>query len=154
MYCHAADGEKFLNKINSTISLDLVLMDIEMPVLNGIDTTHKLKLTYPTLKVIMLTVFFDNDENIFNAIRAGADGYLLKEVKPDTLYKGIFETLAVGAAMNPSIAVKTLKLLRNPVDFDLEKDKNEVVLSAREIEVLEQLSQGLNYTKIAENIFL
>jgi DNA-binding NarL/FixJ family response regulator len=102
----------------------------------------------------MLTVFFDNDENIFNAIRAGADGYLLKEVKPDTLYKGIFETLAVGAAMNPSIAVKTLKLLRNPVDFDLEKDKNEVVLSAREIEVLEQLSQGLNYTKIAENIFL
>ncbi|MFT5621163.1 MAG: DNA-binding NarL/FixJ family response regulator, partial [Flavobacteriaceae bacterium] len=148
------DGEKFLNKINSTVSLDLVLMDIEMPVLNGIDTTHKLKLTYPTLKVIMLTVFFDNDENIFNAIRAGADGYLLKEVKPDTLYKGIFETLAVGAAMNPSIAVKTLKLLRNPVDFDLEKDKNEVVLSAREIEVLEQLSQGLNYTKIAENIFL
>ncbi|MFT4969006.1 MAG: DNA-binding NarL/FixJ family response regulator [Chitinophagales bacterium] len=154
MYCHAADGEKFLNKINSTISLDLVLMDIEMPVLNGIDTTHKLKLTYPTIKDIMLTVFFDNDENIFNAIRAGADGYLLKEVKPDTLYKGIFETLAVGAAMNPSIAVKTLKLLRNPVDFDLEKDKNEVVLSAREIEVLEQLSQGLNYTKIAENIFL
>ncbi|MFT6013924.1 MAG: DNA-binding NarL/FixJ family response regulator [Chitinophagales bacterium] len=154
MYCHAADGEKFLNKINSTISLDLVLMDIEIPMLNGIDTTHKLKLTYPTIKDIMLTVFFDNDENIFNAIRAGADGYLLKEVKPDTLYKGIFETLAVGAAMNPSIAVKTLKLLRNPVDFDLEKDKNEVVLSAREIEVLEQLSQGLNYTKIAENIFL
>ncbi|MFT5070555.1 MAG: DNA-binding NarL/FixJ family response regulator, partial [Chitinophagales bacterium] len=134
--------------------LDLVLMDIEIPMLNGIDTTHKLKLTYPTIKDIMLTVFFDNDENIFNAIRAGADGYLLKEVKPDTLYKGIFETLAVGAAMNPSIAVKTLKLLRNPVDFDLEKDKNEVVLSAREIEVLEQLSQGLNYTKIAENIFL
>jgi DNA-binding NarL/FixJ family response regulator len=67
------------------------------------------KQKYPHIKVIMLTVF-DNDENIFNAIKAGADGYLLKEVNPTDLYQGIIETLNGGAAMNPSIALKTLKI--------------------------------------------
>ena len=67
------------------------------------------KQKYPQIKIIMLTVF-DNDENIFNAIKAGADGYLLKDVNPHALFGGIVETLNGGAAMNPSIALKTLKL--------------------------------------------
>ena len=100
----------------------------------------------------MLTVF-DNDENIFNAIKAGADGYLLKEVNPKELYQGIIETLNGGAAMNPSIALKTLKLLRNPVNFE-EKCQEEIKLTTREVEVLEQLSKGLNYNVIADNLFL
>ena len=61
----------------------------------------------------MITVF-DNDENIFNAIKAGADGYLLKDIEPQKLYNGILETLNGGATMNPTIALKTLKFLRNP----------------------------------------
>jgi DNA-binding NarL/FixJ family response regulator len=101
----------------------------------------------------MLTVF-DNDENIFNAIKAGADGYLLKEVEPKTLYEGIIDTLNGGAAMNPSIALKTLKLLRNPIDLDNKKEEEIIKLSSREITVLEQLSKGLNYINIAENLFL
>lgn len=149
----AINGEDFLQQMNSTVDLDMVLMDIEMPIMDGIKACEKLKLSYPDLKVIMLTVL-DNDENIFKAILAGADGYLLKEVKPDVLHNSIQETLAGGAAMNPSIAMKTLKLLRNPVDFDIEKDKEQVQLSKREVEVLEQLSQGLSYTKIADNLFL
>ena len=100
----------------------------------------------------MLTVF-DNDENIFNAIRAGADGYLLKDVNPHALFGGIVETLNGGAAMNPSIALKTLKLLRNPVSFE-DVAKEEINLTSREIDVLEQLAQGLSYTVIAENLFL
>ena len=95
----------------------------------------------------MLTVF-DNDENIFNAIKAGADGYLLKDVNPHVLFNGILETLNGGAAMNPSIALKTLKLLRNPVDFE-DSHKEEINLTAREIDVLEQLAQGLSYTVIS-----
>lgn len=84
---------------------------------NGcIEATRLIKQNYPHIKIIMLTVF-DNDEKIFNAIKADADGYLLKEINPEELYKGIFETLNGGAAMNPSIALKTLKLLRNPIDF-------------------------------------
>ena len=101
----------------------------------------------------MITVF-DNDENIFNAIKAGADGYLLKDVHPNTLYKGIIDTLNGGAAMNPSIAMKTLKLLRNP-DTVLSGQNAEVVtLTSRETHVLEQLGQGLSYTKIAENLII
>jgi DNA-binding NarL/FixJ family response regulator len=101
----------------------------------------------------MLTVF-DNDENIFNAIKAGADGYLLKEVNPKDLHQGILETLNGGATMTPSIALKTLKLFRNPIAFDTKINQEEISLTPREIEVLEQLSKGLKYDSIAENLFL
>ena len=149
----ALDGSDLITKISSNHNIDVILMDIDMPVLNGIEATEIIKNKYPHIKVIMLTVF-DNDENIFNAIKAGADGYLLKEVEPKTLYEGIIDTLNGGAAMNPSIALKTLKLLRNPIDLDNKKEEEIIKLSAREIDVLEQLSKGLNYINIAENLFL
>ena len=147
------NGSELLTKLEDNHNVDLILMDIEMPVLNGIETTQMVKQKYPQIKIIMLTAF-DNDEHIFNAIKAGADGYLLKEINPQELYKGIQETLSGGAAMNPSIALKTLKLLRNPIDIDNLQDKEEISLSKREVEVLEQLSKGLSYTAIAENLFL
>ena len=101
----------------------------------------------------MLTVF-DNDENIFKSIKAGADGYLLKEVNPKDLHQGIVETMNGGATMTPSIAMKTLKLFRNPNAFVNVSDTEEYNLTAREIEVLEQLGKGLKYNAIAENLFL
>ena len=149
----ALDGSDLLTKISNNHNIDVILMDINMPILNGIEATEIIKNKYPHIKVIMLTVF-DNDENIFNAIKAGADGYLLKEVEPKTLYEGIIDTLNGGAAMNPSIALKTLKLLRNPIDLDNKKEEEIIKLSGREIDVLEQLSKGLNYINIAENLFL
>jgi DNA-binding NarL/FixJ family response regulator len=148
----ANHGADLLQKLEDNHVIDVLLMDIEMPVLNGIETTAVVKQKFPQIKVIMLTVF-DNDENIFNAIQAGADGYLLKDVNPNELYQGILETLNGGAAMNPSIALKTLKLLRNPISFE-NSSSEEINLSAREIEVLEQLAQGLSYTIIADNLFL
>ncbi len=149
----ALNGSELLTKLEENHNLDIILMDIEMPVLNGIETTQMVKQKYPQIKIIMLTAF-DNDEHIFNAIKSGADGYLLKEINPEELYKGIKETLCGGAAMNPSIALKTLKLLRNPIDIDNFQDKEEISLSKREVEVLEQLSKGLSYTAIADNLFL
>lgn len=149
----ALNGTELLAKLEESHHVDIVLMDIEMPILNGIETTQIVKQKYPQVKIIMLTAF-DNDENIFNAIKAGADGYLLKEIKPNDLYNGIKDTLNGGAAMNPSIALKTLKLLRNPGSIENEKDKEDISLSKREVEVLEQLSAGLSYTLIAENLFL
>lgn len=102
----------------------------------------------------MLTVF-DNDEKIFKSIKAGADGYLLKEINPQELYNSIKkETLSGGAAMTPSIALKTLKLLREPQVFETEEEKEKITLTAREIQVLEQLSKGLKYDAIAENLIL
>ena len=149
----AFDGIDALEKLEKNRNIDLILMDIEMPKMNGIETTNIIKQKYPQIKIIMLTVF-DNDENIFKSIKAGADGYLLKEVNPIDLQQGIIETLNGGATMTPSIALKTLKLFRNPIDFDLVSITEEIKLTSREIEVLEQLSKGLKYNLIAENLFL
>ena len=125
------NGSEFLAKLEKNHNLDIVLMDIEMPVLDGIETVNIVKQKYPHIKVLMLTVF-DNDEN-----------------------KAIQETVEGGAAMSPSIAVKTLKLLRFPEkqeSFKIDEDITE--LSTREQEVLEQLAEGLSYTVIANNLFL
>ena len=149
----AIHGSDVLTKLESNHNIDLILMDIEMPVLNGIETTDVVKRKYPHIKIIMLTVF-DNDENIFNAIKAGADGYLLKEINAKDLYDGITETLNGGAAMNPSIAMKTLKLLRNPIDIENISEQEHIKLTKRETEVLEHLSKGLSYSLIADNLIL
>ena len=149
----ALDGSDLLTKISNNHNIDVILMDIDMPVLNGIEATEIIKNKYPHIKVIMLTVF-DNDENIFNAIKAGADGYLLKEVNPQVLHDGIIDTLAGGATMTPSIALKTLKLFRNPLVLENKPDAEIIQLTAREIEVLDQLSKGLQYHKIADNLIL
>lgn len=149
----AVNGKDLIEKLKEDAIVDLILMDIEMPQMNGIEATEEIKKRYPHIKIVMLTVF-DNDENIFKAIKAGADGYLLKEIEAQNLYNGIIETINGGAAMTPSIALKTLKLLRNPVEFKNESAQEEIKLSSREIEVLEQLSKGLNYNSIAGNLFL
>jgi len=149
----AFNGEELVAKLDKSHNIDLILMDIEMPKMSGIEATYLVKQKYPQIKIIMLTIF-DNDENIFNAIKAGADGYLLKEVNPKDLHQGIIDTLKGGATMTPSIAMKTLKLFRNPVVFETSAAKEEYNLSPREIEVLEQLSKGLKYFNVAENLFL
>lgn len=148
----ANHGADLILKLEKNHNVDLILMDIEMPKMNGIEATEIVKQKYPHIKIIMLTVF-DNDENIFKSIKAGADGYLLKEVNPQDLHQGILETLNGGATMTPSIALKTLKLFRNPIEFG-SATSEEFNLSTREIEVLEQLSKGLKYQNIAENLIL
>ena len=147
------NGVNLLEDLEENSNVDLILMDIEMPVMNGIEATEKVKQKYPHIKIIMLTVF-DNDENIFNAIKAGADGYLLKEINAGDLHSGILETLNGGAAMNPSIALKTLKLLRNPFVIEDKEEQENIKLTEREVDVLEQLSKGLSYNAIAENLIL
>lgn len=149
----AVNGIDLIEKLEINHQVDLILMDIEMPKMNGIEATASIKQKYPQIKIIMLTVF-DNDENIFNAIKAGADGYLLKEVNPRDLQQGIIETINGGATMTPSIAMKTLKLFRNPIDFEAVHKDEVINLTPREIDVLNQLSKGLKYKSIAENLFL
>ncbi|EAZ81833.1 response regulator transcription factor [Algoriphagus machipongonensis] len=147
----AYNGLELLEQLEKDSNIDLILMDIEMPKMNGIEAVELVSKKYPQIKTIMLTVF-DNDEYIFKAVQAGANGYFLKEVDPTTLFKGIKETLEGGAAMTPSVALKTLKLLRNPPNF--EEPKEEITLTKREVEILEQTSKGLNYNQIGENLFI
>ncbi|NPD44687.1 MULTISPECIES: response regulator transcription factor [unclassified Lentimicrobium] len=145
------NGELLLKKLEEYSQIDVVLMDIQMPKMDGIEATSILKSKYPQIKVVMLTIF-DDDENIFKAIQAGADGYLLKETGPAELDKSLKETINGGAPMTPIIASKALQLLRFTPESFLKKEENP--LSNRETQVLEQLSKGLNYQEIAENLII
>lgn len=149
----ANDGKELIAKLNKDSKIDIILLDIEMPEMDGIEAAQIVKAKYPNIKIIMFTTF-DNDENIFKAIKAGADGYLLKELSPTDLHKCIVQTMNGGASMTPSIAMKTLRLLRNPMNSESEYEVEEINLSVREIQVLEQLSAGIKYDAIAYNLEL
>lgn len=147
----AFDGNDLLQALQKDSNIDLVLMDIQMPTLNGIDATRQLTQKYPHIKVIMLTTF-DDDEKILEAIVAGASGYLLKEEPADVLIRSIKETVGGGASMSAAIAYKTLKLLRNPLNRAI--SRQDFGLTQREIELLEQLKSGLTYDQVAVNLFI
>lgn len=149
----AENGLEAIEILKQDHAIELLLMDIEMPKMNGIEATTIIKNKFPEIKIIMLTVF-DNDENVFNAIKAGADGYLLKEIKAEKLYEAIIEVLAGGATMSPSIAKKTMQLLLNPIINPLPQQKELVALTEREIEVLKHMSNGLKNKLIADELFI
>jgi len=149
----ANNGAELIGKLEENHNIDVILMDIQMPEMDGIKATEIIKNKYPQIKIIMLTVF-DDDENIFNAIKAGANGYLLKEINPENLHKSILEVVKGGAPMTPSIALKTLNLLRNPLQLENKIDTEKITLTKRETEILEQLSKGLNYNAIADNLII
>lgn len=145
------NGKELLKKLEGYSQIDVILMDIQMPIMDGIEATFLVKSKFPQIKVLMLTVF-DDDENVFKAIQAGADGYLLKEIGPAELDKSLQEIVNGGAPMTPIIASKALQLLRHtPATFQ-QKEQNP--LSKRETQVLEQLAKGLNYQEIAENLII
>jgi DNA-binding NarL/FixJ family response regulator len=148
----AVNGQDLLKKIPELGRVDLVLMDIEMPVMNGVETTRQLKAQFPSIKVLMLTIF-DDDENIYNSILAGADGYILKEEGSAKILDCIAETLEGGAGMSAGVASRVLKILRNAGPAPV-GPKSDFELTPREIEILEQLKAGLSYEKIAGNLFI
>jgi DNA-binding NarL/FixJ family response regulator len=122
---------------------DIVLMDINMPVSNGLDGLRAIKSNYPEIKVLMQTAFDDSDK-IFESIRNGASGYILKSDKPLKILESIQEVMRGGASMNPAIAQKVL-------DFFLPK-KFDNPLSPKETEVLALLSEGLSYKMVADRL--
>ncbi|QNM84674.1 response regulator transcription factor [Polaribacter pectinis] len=151
---HANNGAELIGKLEENHNIDVILMDIQMPQMDGIKATELVKNKYPQIKIIMLTVL-DDDDYVFNAIKAGANGYLLKEIDAENLYKSILEVTKGGAPMTPSIALKTLNLLRNPSLADTKVEETaQVKLSKRETEILIQLSKGLNYNSISDNLII
>ena len=151
---HANNGAELIGKLEDNHNVDVILMDIQMPEMDGIKATELVKNKYPQIKVIMLTVV-DDDDCVFKAIKAGANGYLLKEINAENLYKSIIEVTKGGAPMTPSIALKTLNLLRNPNLLDSKPlEQEDIKLSKRETEILIQLSKGLNYNDISDNLII
>lgn len=154
----AENGKDFLEKMaesRKAIEPDVVLMDIDMPVMNGIDAVAQGKMRFPSSKYLMLTVF-DEDDKIFNAIKAGADGYLLKDEPIDKIKEAIINLLnEEGAPMSPSIARRAFNLLMNAkVDVKETSLGNDLDynLTEREKEILLKLIDGLEYKEIAQEI--
>lgn len=147
----AGNGRILLDKL-ATEKVDLLLMDINMPEMNGIEATEQVRKKFPDVKIVMLTVFDDGD-NIFNAILAGANGYLLKDSKPARLIAAIEEAMEGGAPMSPTIAAKALQLLRGNRTEPL-PEANSFELTKRELEILEQLATGDTYQEIADKLFI
>ncbi len=129
---------------------DVVLMDIGMPGMNGIEAVRKLNENYPDVRVLMQTVF-DEDEKIFESIRAGASGYLLKNTNAARILEFIKETYDGGAPMSPSIAKKVLKMLAQSPG---EVKSDSFNLSDREKEILACLVKGMSYQLIGDTCFI
>lgn len=155
----AGNGKDFLEQMKESRQgavPDVVLLDIDMPVMDGITAVAEAKLRYPSLQILMLTIF-DEDEKIFNAIKAGADGYLLKDEPVEQIREAILNLRkGEGAPMSPSIARRVLKLLgrqSGPVSMQEQKsaeaDHN---LSEREQYILQLLVDGLEYKEIAQQL--
>lgn len=125
---------------------DVVLMDIDMPNVNGIEGVKLIRKNYSDIKILMQTVF-EEDEKIFASICAGADGYILKKASPAKLIESISDVMQGGAPMTPTVARQVLKL------FGQQNKKTGNVsfnLTERELEILSFLVQGLSYKMIAE----
>ncbi len=136
------DAESALASIGN-LPVDVVLMDIDLPGISGIDATRKLKKENPKVDFIMLTVKSD-DDSIFESLCAGASGYLLKDTDPTDLLQHIREVHEGGSPMSGPIArriINSFRVIENP-------------LSDRETEVVKMLAKGLNYKEIAEALYV
>lgn len=156
---NACNGEDFLDQMALLPEDDqphIVLMDLEMPFIDGVSTIGTASSLYPAIKFVVLTIF-DDDDKIFRAIRAGACGYLLKEESGQVITDMLMNLWESGAGpISPSIAYKILQMVQQPTALISEKEKNENIfhLSEREKEILQLLSAGLEYKEIGAKLFI
>ncbi len=154
----ATNGSEFLEKMSELAEVQrpqVVLMDIDMPVMNGIEAIAVGTIKFPQTRFLVLTVF-DDDEKIFEAIQAGASGYLLKDDSATELTDAITEAMTFnGAPMSPAIARKTLSWLKNlPNPSGTPVQTSTDILSERELEIVKLMVDGHDYKAIAAKLFI
>jgi DNA-binding NarL/FixJ family response regulator len=147
---HAADGEEAV-RVAHALQPDVVLMDLQMPGLNGIEATGRIVAGSPQIGIIVLTMFED-DESVFSAMRAGARGYLLKGADRGEISRAITAVARGEAIFSPAIAQRLVQYFTAARPTGTEQAFPE--LSAREREILELISEGLNNAAIAQRLFL
>ncbi len=146
----AHNGQEALNQVASQHP-DLVLMDLKMPVMNGIQATRKIRELHPQVQVLVLTTYTD-DEWLFDAIRSGASGYILKDRPRRELIEAIKGTVAGEAYIDPAVARKVLtNVARTPQP---KSQTSKISLSPREREILELLALGLSNADISQRLYL
>jgi len=128
-------------------AVDVILMDINLPGMNGIECVRKLKALRKDLNVMMLTVY-DSHENIFGSLAAGASGYILKNTPSEEILKSIKELHEGGAPMSNEIARKVIQVFQHKPEKEGEK------LTKREYEIVSELAKGLTYEEIAKKLFV
>lgn len=144
-----ADANKLIENMQHAIP-DVVMMDINMPRMSGIEAVRIIKERFPDVRILMQTVFEDDDK-IFAAICAGASGYMLKKTPPRKMIEAILETHSGGAPMTASVATKVLQMFRSQAKVE----KGEFVdLSGREREILALLVKGKSYKAVASDCFI
>lgn len=143
----ASDGQDALERIQK-IQPDLVLLDINMPIMDGIQTLGNIRKLIPEQKIVMLTIS-QNDEDLIDAIVAGANGYLLKNTEPDALREIIQKVMAGNSVLSPEVTGKVLQAVRRS-----KTDRGRSLLSDREIDVLKCLARGQTTSQIASTLFI
>jgi DNA-binding NarL/FixJ family response regulator len=146
----ANNGQQALDLINHQTP-DVVLMDLQMPIMNGVQAIRQLRKTHPDLPILVLTTYMD-DKWLFDAIRAGATGYLLKDRPRHELLEAIKGTVSGESYLDPSVAKKVLNQAASapePIQFD-----ESIEISERERDILTLLVEGLSNAEIAQRLFL
>jgi DNA-binding NarL/FixJ family response regulator len=152
----ASDGQEAV-QVASEVVPDVVLMDIRMPKITGIEAARQMKEVAPSAKIVMLTIS-DEEEDLFEAIRAGASGYLLKDIPLDELADSVRSVHGGQSLINPSMAGKLLSefatLARRDAEEEPAKHAPAPKLTDREMEVLRLVARGLNNRDIAKELFI
>ncbi len=148
----ADDGAQAQETVLAT-KPDVVLMDLQMPVCTGIEATRKIKGQLPDIRIIMLTVS-DADDELFDAIKAGADGYLLKNLRPDELFQMIRGAIAGETPISPPMASKLIGEFRKRPRPDPAAQTDGSGLTQREKEVLQLVASGLSNAEIAARLYI
>jgi len=143
----AANGQEALPIIDR-VQPDIILLDINMPVLDGIQTLAAIRKSRPEQKVLMLTIS-QNDDDLISAIVTGANGYVLKNTEPDVLHNIIIQVAAGNSVLSPEITAKVLQAVRRS-----QSDRSRGLLSDREVEVLKCLARGQTTAQIANGLFI
>jgi NarL family two-component system response regulator LiaR len=144
----AENGEQAV-ALALTLKPDLILMDLVMPVMSGLEAIRKIKAMDPSLRILVITSFAEDDK-VFPAIKAGASGYLLKDSSPQQLLQAILDVTNGVSSLHPLIASKVLNELNKPPTQLSAEDQ----LSTREVAVLKLIAQGLTNLEIAEQLHL
>lgn len=143
------DARESVNIVRKT-KPDVILMDIQMPHLSGLDAMKNIKQHFPDVKILMQTIH-DEDDKVFAAICAGASGYILKNSKPETYLQAIVDVNLGGSHLSPVVAAKVMKMFQSQF---VKEQPNYVDLSTREREILNCLVKGMSYKMIADKCFI